>query len=242
MPRRTSDEARSIWEHILELRNYSFIALGAFIVGSGVTHIFHTQLIALLFAPLHQQTLVFLSPLDPILFIFKVDFFGGVLLALPVILFCLFRFIAPAIGKRGTVFMAWFLLLSALLAVIAIVYTYLLLLPLSVDFLLSIHVSGVTDFFTAEQYINFVLMQLVLMALIFQIPCVVVILAFLRLLNPKVLAEKRAISYIVAIIALSILTPTTDLFSLSLFLVPTLVIFEISILLGRAVYSLGNKA
>ncbi|MDB5265540.1 MAG: Twin arginine targeting translocation protein TatC subunit [Parcubacteria group bacterium] len=238
---RKNDDARSIWEHLLELRTYFFIALGAFIVGACATHFFHVQVIELLFAPLGTQTLVFLSPLDPLLFIFKIDFFGGFLLALPIILFCLFRFIAPAFGKRSTTFIAWFLVLSAVLAVAATVYTYLLLLPLSVHFLLSIHVPGVVNFFTAEQYINFVLMELVLMALIFQIPSVVVILAFARILDPKILAKKRAVSYITAIIVLSILTPTTDLFSLSLFLVPTLIIFEISILLGRVVYSLGNK-
>lgn len=238
---RKSDDTRTIWEHLLELRTYFFIALGAFVIGAGVTHVFHVQAIELLFAPLGAQTLVFLSPLDPLLFIFKIDFFGGFLLTLPIILFCLFRFIAPAFGRRSVNFIAWFLLLSAMLAIAATIYTYLLLLPISVHFLLSIHVPGVTDFFTAEQYINFVLMELALMALIFQIPSIVVILAFARILDPRLLAKKRAISYITAIIVLSVLTPTTDLFSLSLFLVPTLVIFELSILLGRAVYCLGKK-
>ncbi|KND47181.1 MAG: sec-independent protein translocase protein TatC [Parcubacteria bacterium C7867-004] len=239
---RRSDAELSVWEHLSELRTYFFIALAALIAGAIVTHVYNAQITALLFAPLHGESLVFLSPLDPLLFIFKIDLFGGLILALPIIFYCLFRFIAPALGNRGSVFIGSFLVVSLLLVLAASVYTYLLLLPISIGFLLSLNVAGVENFFTADRYIDFALMQLVLTVGIFQIPCIIVLLAFTKLLDPKKLAKNRGMAYIAAIVALSVLTPTTDLYSLALFLLPTLFIFEISILLGRAVYSLRNKS
>ncbi|KND50491.1 MAG: sec-independent protein translocase protein TatC [Parcubacteria bacterium C7867-007] len=241
MEPRKSDEELSLWQHLAELRNYFFISLTALIIGAVVTHNFNKEIIELLFAPLGTQSLVFLSPLDPLLFIFKVDFFGGFLLSLPVIAFCAFRFIAPALGKRSNWHVIAFLMICTVLVLVASIYTYLLLLPLSIGFLLSIQVPGVENFFTADRYMDFALMQLTIMIGIFQIPCIIAALAYTRVLDPGVIARRRGLAYLVAIIALSILTPTSDLYTLGLFLVPTLLLFEISLIIGRAVYSIRTS-
>jgi sec-independent protein translocase protein TatC len=235
------DESQTLWEHLKELKNYVLFAVAALIVGASITQVYHVEIIKLIFAPLGTQMLVFLSPLDPLLFVFKVDFYGGLFLSLPVIMFCVFRFITPAIAKQTSTLLAWFCGLSILLVVAASAYTYLLLLPLSINFLLSIQVPGVQNLFTADQYLGFAFMELALMAGIFQIPSVVLLLVFARLLNPHILSKNRGVVWVTTTVVLAIITPTTDLYSLSLFLVPTLVIFELSILLGKAIYLLRNR-
>ena len=235
------DEPRTLWEHLKELRNYFFLALAALIIGASVTQVYHDRIIRLIFAPLGSHTLVFLSPLDPLLFVFKVDFYGGLFLSLPVIMFCLFRFITPAVEQQTSRLLAWFCGLSILLVIAASAYTYLLLLPLSVHFLISIQVPGVENLFTADEYLGFAFMELALMAGIFQIPSVVLLLVFARILNPHVLSRNRGMVWVVTTVVLAIITPTTDLYSLSLFLIPTLAIFELSILLGKAIYSIRNR-
>ncbi len=242
MTTNTEDEALSVWEHLLELRNYLYYTLAALLVGGTVTHIYHEKILTMLFAPLKGQPLVFLSPLDPILFILKIDFYGALAIALPVIFFCFFRFIAPALGSRGSLFVSSFLLFSTLLIIAASIYTCLLLIPLSINFLLSVQVPGVENFFTADRYLSFIFMQLMLMIGIFQIPCVIALLTLTKLLNPRLLTKNRGIVYVVTTIALSILTPTTDIFSVCLFLIPTLVIFELSVLLAKAIYWIGTRS
>ncbi len=241
MAKRNSNEAQTLLEHLLELRNYVFLIVGALIVGAGVTHYFHRQIIAAVFSPLGNQHLIFLSPLDPLLFIFKIDFYGGILLALPFFLFAIFRFVSPALGPRASRYVAIFCLFSTLLALTATIYTYLLLIPITTKFLLSIQVPGVQNFFTADKYLGFVFMEMALMVGIFQIPCVIILLAAAKILNPSILSKNRPLAYVIMIIVLSILTPTTDLYSLSLFLVPTLIIYELSVGLGKAVYYLRTK-
>jgi len=241
MAKGNSDEPATLLEHLLEIRNYVFLILGALIVGGGVTHYFHRQIIAAVFSPLGSQHLIFLSPLDPLLFIFKVDFYGGILLALPFFLFAVFRFVAPALGARASRYVAIFCLFSTLLALTAAVYTYVFLIPITTKFLLSIQVPGVSNFFTADKYLGFVFMQMALMIGIFQIPCVILLLSAARIFNPSILSKNRPIAYVVMIIGLSILTPTTDLYSLSLFLIPTLIIYELSVGLGKAVYYIRTK-
>lgn len=241
MARRNSAEPITLLEHLIELRNYFYLILAALVVGAGVTHYYHQRIIAAVFAPLGNQHLIFLSPLDPLLFIFKVDFYGGVLLALPVFLFAIFRFVAPALGPRASRYVGLFCVFSTLLALTAAVYTYLLLIPITTKFLLSIQVPGVENFFTADKYLGFVFMQLALMVGIFQIPCVIILLAAAKILNPSILSKNRPLAYVVMIIALSILTPTTDLYSLSLFLIPTLFIYELSVVLGRTVYFMRTR-
>lgn len=238
---KNSEEGLSVWEHLSELRTYFFFVLATLIVGGSITHIYHEKIITLLFAPLKGQPLIFLSPLDPILFILKIDFYGALGMALPVIFFCFFRFIAPALGSRGSIFVSTFLFFSTLLIIAASVYTCLLLIPLSIGFLLSIQVPGVENFFTADQYLSFVFMELALMVAIFQIPCVIALLTLTKLLNPILLSKNRGIVYVVTTVALSFLTPTTDLFSICLFLIPTLVIFELSVILGKTIYWVRNR-
>ncbi len=228
-------ETRSVAEHIGELRTKLLIAVGAAIAGAIVTHYFHTQIIAFLLRPIGSQELVFLSPLEPLLFILKIDVIGGVLIAFPIIIWCLFSFIAPAIAHKTRKLLVTFCLFSLLLLIIGLLYAFLVTIPLSLKFLSSITIEGIRNQISAQSYIGFFISQALIIAGIFQIPILIIGGTYLRILRTAFIKNKRRYIYLGAIIGLAVITPTTDLFSLAIVLVPCLAIFEVSLIGARIV-------
>jgi sec-independent protein translocase protein TatC len=233
---------QTLWDHIFILRRYVAISLLSIVFGAGATHYFHKDIIEMIFRPLGGVDAVFLSPLDPFIFIYKIDLFGGLILALPVIIICTFLFVAPAFNsKRIWVYFFAFFTLSLLLVAGAIAYTFLLLIPLSLGFLLSIQIPGIENSFTAQNYLNFVITQLAMSVSIAFIPLAILFATLIHVLNPYNIGGKRGIVYVGMTIILAFLSPTTDLYTLLILLVPAVGIFEVSIIIAKIIYSFQQK-
>lgn len=227
-----TDETKSVLEHVGELRKKLFVALLAFIAGAAVAHAYHDIIISYILKPVEGGRLVFLSPLEPLFFIFKVDFIAGLVLAFPVIFWCIFTYVKPALPTRGrmTLYIASFFSLILLLG--GLLYAYFFTIPLSLKFLFSIIIPGVENIVTMESYLGFFFAQAMIIMLVFQIPIIVMTGLSLGLFSIKALAQKRRYVYLIGTVALAVLTPTTDVFSLAIVLVPTIVIFELSLMMG----------
>lgn len=96
---RDREANNTFWGHIHELRLAVLLSFGI-IIFALLSHPYHEAIIRFILRPLKGEGVIFLSPLDPILFIFQVDTAMGVLLGLPFVLFLVFRFIAPAINPK----------------------------------------------------------------------------------------------------------------------------------------------
>src|SRR5688572_25897669 len=86
----------TLLDHLVELRSKVFLSLAAVAVCSIIAHVWHDQIVRVLLRPLGGEMLFFLSPLDPLLFILKIDLLVGTLLAMPVINWALLSFLKPA--------------------------------------------------------------------------------------------------------------------------------------------------
>lgn len=234
-------ETKSVLEHVGELRKKIFVALFAFIAGASVAHYFHKEIIAFLLKPIGSQHLVFLSPLDPLFFILKIDSITGIVIAFPVLIWCIFSYVMPALPTRAKSLVAFFYITSTLLVVAGLAYAFFITIPLSLKFLFSITVPGIENTITAQNYIGFYIAQALIILVIFQVPIVIIGGIMLGAFKTTTLARKRRIIYLIVIIALSILTPTTDIFSLGIVLIPCLVIFEVSLIGGRMVEFFKRK-
>lgn len=109
------------------------------------------------------------------------------------------------------------------------------MIPISLKFLVSIKIPGIENNFSAEKYIEFFITQLIIITSVFQIPVVITGGSYFGLLKTKIIRKKRRYVYMVILIALAIMTPTTDIFSLSIIFIPCLIIFEISLLGGMII-------
>lgn len=236
-----TNEPRSILEHVGELKRKIFIALGAFIVGAVVAHIFNKEITAFLLKPAGGQHLIFLSPLEPLFFIFKIDFIGGFIIAFPIIIWVIFSYITPALPKRIASLLIFFYITSLILMALGLIYAFFFTIPLSLKFLFSIVIPGIQNQISAQSYVDFFIAQALIIMVIFQVPIIIIGGINLGILKTKVLADKRRYIYLVVTIALAIITPTTDVFSLCIVLIPCLVIFEVSLIGGRIVEFLKRK-
>jgi sec-independent protein translocase protein TatC len=234
-------EAKSVLEHVGELRKKLLIALGAFIVGAIIAHIFNKEIIDFLLKPAGSQNLIFLSPLEPFFFIFKIDFIAGIIIAFPFIVWCLFSYITPALSKRVTTLLFFFYITSTLLLFAGLFYAFFITIPFSLKFLFSITISGIENNFSVERYLSFFISQALIITAVFQVPILVIGGIYLNAFKTKLLANKRRYVYLVLLIALAVFTPTADIFNLGIVFIPCIVIFEISLIGGKIVEFLRKR-
>lgn len=236
-----TNEPKSVLEHVGELREKVFIALGAFIVGLIISHLFHREIIAFLLKPAGGQHLIFLSPLEPLFFIFKIDFIGAFIVSFPVIIWSIFSYITPALPKRHGGVVVLFYVTSTLLLLLGLLYAFFVTIPFSLKFLFSISIAGIENNFSVEKYLSFFITQAIIIMTVFQVPILIIGGVILGVFKIKLLASKRQYIYMGLLVALAIITPTTDIFSLAIIFIPCLVIFEISLIGGRIVERLKRK-
>ncbi len=235
------NESKTILEHVGDLKKKIFIALVAFIIGTIISHLFNREITDFLLKPSNGQNLIFLSPLDPLFFIFKIDFMGGFIISFPIILWTIFSYINPALPQRLRKLLGIFYFSSSLLLFLGLIYAFFVTIPLTLKFLFSISIPGISNSFSAEKYLSFFITQAIIVMIIFQVPILVTGGVYLEMLKTKFLSSKRRYIYLILVVGLAIITPTTDIFSLLIVLVPCIIIFEISLIIGRIIEKFKRK-
>ncbi|MBK5961296.1 hypothetical protein CCR97_24265 [Rhodoplanes elegans] len=229
------------WDHVSALRTGVLVAGGFFISTSIAIFSWGSRpLISALLAD-SPGGLVFLSPLGPFLFQMKVAFLGALFLSLPLLLALLARFVGAALPRGKRSFLYGLVGVSFLLALGAAAATYFYLVPVSIRVLSSFTVPGTTLMLTADSYLSFVLLQLLVSFVVLELPVVIVGLAYVRLLNPALLAGKWKQIFLVLLVALAVLTPTTDVFTLLLVTIPAFVLCITALAIARRVYNRGTS-
>jgi sec-independent protein translocase protein TatC len=227
----------TFWEHVGELQKCLLWGASFFVAASIIIFAFASDtLIGYMLRPA-PGGLVFLSPLGPFLFKMKIACFGGLLVSLPLWLVLALRFVGSALKPPQRMFVYLVSLATFLLGVSAIALSYLYLVPVSLKVLAGFTVPGTTLLLTAESYLSFFLLQLMVSFVALEIPIVVIVLSYLRLLDPRILARKRKYVFLVLLIGFAILTPTTDVVTLLLVTLPAYVLCELGIALGKMVYT-----
>lgn len=225
----------TVLEHLVELRSRIIASVLVVLLASSVAHVFHEQIIDFILKPIGDQKLVFLSPLDPLFFILKIDFIVGIFFSLPILVWLLFTYIKPIVTRKISRLVYVMYVISNLLILLAITYTYFIIVPFILRFLESITLDGIESTIVAQNYLNFFITQALIITSVFQIPLFLIFGIYFGFLSAKSLSAKRGYIYVGTIIVLAILTPTPDVFSLGIILLPTLVIFEVSLVVGRVI-------
>ncbi len=232
-PRRLGHgETAGLVDHLGELRVRLVVALGAIIAGSAVAFVFHHRLIEWLNAPLPPgRQPVTLGVAEPFTTSLKVSIYAGFALALPLILWQLWSFLAPAGDRRTERALGVFVALGTLLFAGGAAFGYRVALPAAVHFLTNYDDELYNVQIRARDYFSFALLVVVGVGVVFELPIFVLALVRLQILTSDRLRRNRRIGVFVAIV-LAVLLPTVDVVSLVLEVVPLLVLFELSIWLA----------
>jgi sec-independent protein translocase protein TatC len=231
LPRRLAHgEEATVVEHLGELRTRIVFCLITVGVTTGVTYAFHRHIITWLERPLpgHDHHLVVLDVSEAFLTAFWVSLWAGLLLALPICLWLMWGFFAPAFDPHIQRKVALFSVFSALLLVAGIAFGYFVVLKPAVHFLTGYDSHQFNYIARAKSYFSFVTTVMVATALVFELPVFILALARIGILPAEKLRRNRRLGYVL-VTALAVVLPGVDPVTTVLEMIPLFVLFEGSI-------------
>ncbi len=226
----------SLIEHLEELRRRLIVVVISILVAAIAGFVVSRPLLDLLRAPLpdQYQTLYFTGPADAFGVQVKIAGFVGIGIAMPVILFQLWRFVTPGLTRRERRFIWPVMIAALLLFVLGIVVGYIII-PFAFAFLLSFGGDGLQPLLTVDRYIGFVTTMLLAFGLVLEFPIVLIGLARVGILTHRRLAAQRRWA-IVGIVAFAIVvTPGGDPISPLILSSVMFLLFEGSLLVIRLI-------
>jgi sec-independent protein translocase protein TatC len=233
LPRRLGHgEEATLVEHLDEFRSRLIVSLFALIPIFVVCFAFHEQIMEWLTGPLpDDKKLVTLGVTEPFTTSVKVSFIAAIAIALPILLWQAWAFLAPAVEPHFERVVLSFVVLTTALFVLGVLFMYYVVLPRALDFLTSYDDNIYDIQIRASYYYSFAALTLLAGGLAFLMPIFVLALVRLRVLTSARLRANRRIAYVL-LLAFAILLPTVDPISLAFETVPLLVLFEMSIWLS----------
>jgi len=197
-----------------------------------LTFAFHEQIMEWLTEPLpDDRKLVTLGVTEPFTTSVKVSMIAALALVLPVILWQIWAFLAPAVSPHFERIVLAFVVLATGLFVTGVAFMYAVVLPRALDFLTSFDDEFYDIQIRASYYYTFAAMTLLAGGLAFLMPIFVLALVRLRVLTSARLRKNRSIAFVVLLV-FAILLPTVDPVSLAFEVVPLVLLFELSIWLS----------
>ncbi len=232
-PRRLGpDEEATLVEHLGELRHRLVIGLAALIPAFLLAFAFHVTLIEWLKRPLpDDKELVTLGVTEPFTTAVKVSLLAAIGIALPILLWQIWAFLAPAMNRATQRAISVFVVVGTLLFATGVVFAYFVVLPAAVEFLTNFDDSLYNIQIRASYYLSFTSMVLLASGIAFEMPIFILALVRIGVLSSAMLRRNRRIG-IVLMVCFAILLPTVDPVSLLLETIPLLILFESSIWLS----------
>ena len=233
LPRRLGHgEEATLVEHLGELRARLLVALGSVVIVAAVAFAFNGTLIDWLIEPLpDDKELITLGVTEPFFTSLKVSFFAGLAVALPVVLYQLWAFLAPAIAEHAQRVVAFMAAVGGILFAAGIVFAYFVVLPRALQFLTNFNDDLFQVQIRASYYFSFVLVALLGMGLVFEMPIFVLTLVRLRILTAAQLRRNWRMG-VVVVFVVAIALPTVDPVSLAFEVVPLLALYFLSVWLA----------
>lgn len=221
-------------EHLEELRRRLLVALAAFVAATGAVWAWSGELLALLARPVGG--LVFIQPAEAFFTRLKVAAFGGLLLALPVVLDQAWRFAACALEPATRRAVALLFPLSYLLFLAGCALSLAFVVPAAMRFLIACGSSSVTPLLAVGPYVDFAAGLSLAFGLVFQLPLVLVGLERAGIVDKEDLRAQRRPAYLGCVAAAALLTPGPDVVSQLALALPMALLFEV------ALFFMGRRA
>jgi sec-independent protein translocase protein TatC len=228
----------TVVEHLAELRSRLIISMIAVALGATICFVLAPNIISFLVefyknsTPHAHNKLIFTGPLDAFATRLKIATYGGIVLAMPVWLWQLWRFITPGLNPTEKRYAVPFLFASLFLFACGAAVAFATLEP-ALHFLLTIGGSDLQPFLTADKYISLVSLMIVAFGLSFEFPVVLVFLLIARVLTTQQLRSWRRYAALLIVVFAAVITPSQDPYSLFAMAIPMYVFYEASILIGR---------
>jgi sec-independent protein translocase protein TatC len=231
LPRRLRHgEEATLVEHLGELRARLVISLSALAVGFAVAFAFHGHLLDWLNRPLPHDLKkpVTFSPIEPFATSIMVSLWAGLLLALPVVFWQIWAFLAPAFEEHRQRSMALLVAFATVLGLGGVAFGYFVILSPAIHFLTNYDSSHYAIAIRARDYYRFVSFVLLGVALAFEVPVFVLALVRLRILSAARLRSTWRFGVFVMTV-IGVFLPGVDPVSTILSVIPLVALYVLSI-------------
>ena len=224
-------------EHLGELRARIIKVAIAFFLASIVAFIFVDWIFEFMLAPAPQLKgkLFVTGVTEPLITDIKLALFTALLVTIPIILYQVWAFVAPAVGDMGRAFTYILITMASSLFLAGVVFGYFVVLPIGLKFLFSYGGERYSEIISGEKYLPFVTRFLLAFGIVFEFPAATYVGAKLELVDAPLLKKYRKHAIVINTVLAAALTPGQDPFSMILMAVPMIVMYEVSIIIARYV-------
>jgi sec-independent protein translocase protein TatC len=229
----------SLMGHLVELRHRLAITVIAIALGAVAGWFLYNWVLHLLITP-YQHTmhdpnakLLITDPLEGIATRFKLSAFTGVVLASPVVLWQLWRFVTPGLHPREKRYAIPFIVSSIVLFMFGALLAVLTLQP-ALEFLQNVGGPNFNTIYTPDKYLRLVTLMVIAFGVAFELPVFLVSLELAGALSSARLRKWRRSAIVLIIAFAALITPSADPYSLFGMAIPMYLFYEASIIIGRA--------
>ncbi|MCB9418860.1 MAG: twin-arginine translocase subunit TatC [Ardenticatenaceae bacterium] len=227
----------TILAHLNELRIRITWAALSLVITTVLSFVFAEQLLDFLLRPYSASSplgaeLQVLRPTEGIETFFKVSLMAGAIIAMPMILYQLWLFIAPGLTKKERRYVYVFLPSALTLFGLGIAFAWFILVPASVEFLANFLPDVFNPDWTGQEYISFLTTMLFWIGVAFEMPIVVYFIARVGLVTAKTLREQWRVAVVAIAVLAAMITPSIDPVTMLLTMAPLIILYSMSIVLA----------
>ena len=231
------DPPMSLVAHLTELRDRLLRAVLAVLIGFIILFPFANEIYGFVSAPLRElmpegSTMIATGVASPFLTPFKLSLVLAIFMAIPVVLYQVWGFVAPGLYQKEKRIALPLLASSVLLFYAGAAFAYFAVFPLIFAFFTSVGPANVQVMTDINSYLDFVLKLFLAFGIAFEMPIAAVILIWTGVTSPDALAKKRPYIVVGCFIFGMLLTPP-DVISQSLLAIPMWLLFELGVFFGR---------
>jgi sec-independent protein translocase protein TatC len=237
----------SLIDHLTELRDRLVKSLVAVALGALVGFVLYQPVFDLLIGPYRELCdggaetlddncrLLLTDPLEGFAVRMKVSLYGGIALAMPVLLWQLWRFVAPGLYAREKRYALPFIISALALFAMGAGIAYWTM-PKAIEFLVTIAgEDNVVVAYSPSKYFQLIVYMMLAFGIGFQFPIVLVFLQLVGLVTPANLAQVRRYAIVGIAVLVAVITPSGDPISMLALSLPMIVFYELAIVIGRLV-------
>ncbi|HEY5528584.1 MAG TPA: twin-arginine translocase subunit TatC [Thermoleophilia bacterium] len=234
------ERSMSLVGHLGELRKritWAAVAIVICCIGAFIEkkYVFAVLMQPLKHTPYAGQKLLAFTATEPFMAILKISIYAGLIISLPIILWQFWAFIMPALyeNERKNIFP--YVALTTGLFLGGVVFGYYVVLPIGLKWLLQFSAGQFTVMLHVDAYVSFVSLFLLAFGVVFELPLVMMLLAWSGIVDYKKMAKVRKWAILVEAVVAMVITPSQDPISMMLMLIPLMILYEFGIWLSRIV-------
>ena len=234
---RPKPDSMTLVEHLTELRRRVLVCAVAFVVTATVAFVCYPWILSFLKHPYCQVAprrcgFYITGPLDGLALRVKIAAYGGLVLASPILLWELWRFITPGLHPKEKKYAIPFIVASICLFGLGCLVAYLTF-PHALNFLDHIGGPSLTAILDPTKYLSLIVLMMTIFGLTFEFPVLLVSLEIAGVLSPKQLSSWRRWAIVLIVVVAGVITPSSDPFSMMALAIPLYVFYELSIVVGK---------